>query len=80
MRFGAGQALEFAAGADIPETSISVVTGAGQRVTRAQLGGQKLGLVVTQRLWRLLDGELAGGTPCSTAGCPGNLSAPLPLL
>ncbi|KAL4443930.1 hypothetical protein ABPG75_011667 [Micractinium tetrahymenae] len=51
MRFATGQALEFAAGDSIPETTVSVLNGAGQRILRVPCSNERI--MVTQRLWRL---------------------------
>eukprot|EP00887_Chlorella_sp_A99_P005757 scaffold1.g5757.t1 len=51
MRFAAGQAQELAAAESILETTATVLNGAGQRMTKAALGGERI--VVVQRLWRL---------------------------
>ena len=60
MRFGTGQALEFNAGASIPETSVSVLNGGGQRLLKAPHSSERL--VVTLRLWRLpAEGQAAAG-------------------
>lgn len=53
MRFATGALTKLAVGASLPDTSIAVLNGAGQRLSRAFLGGQKTALAVTQRLWRL---------------------------
>lgn len=70
MRFATGQALAFCAGDAVPETSVAVVSGGGQRLTRAFYGGEKHGVVVTQRLWRLpAEGApLPGDAPLQPAG------------
>ncbi|PRW58303.1 Structural maintenance of chromosomes flexible hinge domain-containing 1 [Chlorella sorokiniana] len=51
MRFTTGQTLEFSAGATIPETTASVLNGAGQRMVKTAFTNERL--MVTQRLWRL---------------------------
>lgn len=51
MRFATGQALEFTAGDAIPETAVAVVSGGGQRLSKAPFTGERI--AVTQRLWRL---------------------------
>jgi hypothetical protein len=53
MRFATGQALEFAAGDAVPETSVVVMSAGGQRLVRSFYDGEKQTVVVTQRLWRL---------------------------
>lgn len=81
MRFAVGESMEFTAGDDIPETALSVVTGAGQRVTKAHMGGQKQNLAVTQRLWKLPEGEEAAGARGRCAGgCSRGATSPTPLL
>ncbi|KAK9820414.1 hypothetical protein WJX72_010046 [[Myrmecia] bisecta] len=57
------EALQLVAGDSLPETSITLLNGAKQRIVRALIGGQKRSLVVVQNLWRLPDnaqGEGAG--------------------
>lgn len=62
MRFATGQPLEFAAGDSLPETTAAVLSGGGQRMTKAPFSGERL--VVTQRLWRLPpEGGAAGAAP-----------------
>jgi hypothetical protein len=56
MRFAAGRVLPFTAGDVIPETTASIMNGAGQRLIKAFFGGEKQSLVVTQKLWRLPEG------------------------
>lgn len=53
MRFATGQVVEMVAGDDVPETSIAVLNGGGQKLVRAFYNGEKQALMVTQKLWRL---------------------------
>jgi hypothetical protein len=53
MRFATGQAVEMVAGDDVPETSIAVLNGSGQKLVRAFYNGEKQAVMVTQKLWRL---------------------------
>ncbi len=52
-----GKVHEFDAGDYIPETTLSVLNGAGQKMTKGQFAGERAAVVVTQRLWRLAEGE-----------------------
>ena len=56
LKLATGKVLECAAGDTLPETTLSILNGAGQRMTKGQFGGERAALVVTQRLWRLVDG------------------------
>ena len=60
MRLATGNAVQLAAGASLPETAVAVVNGAGQRMIRGTLGGERVAFAVVQRLWRL-EGAPAGG-------------------
>lgn len=53
----AAATLTVQAGHTIPETSIAVMNGQGNKVVQAFMAGSKQGLVVTQRLWRLTGGS-----------------------
>eukprot|EP00873_Tetraselmis_striata_P016358 jgi/Tetstr1/436622/TSEL_025418.t1 len=62
MRLSAGKgaaAVPFAAGDTIPETSITVLSQAGARITSAYMAGQRRSLAVTQTLYFLPGGQLA---------------------
>jgi hypothetical protein len=59
MRFATGEALEFAAGDAVPDAIVAVLSGAGQRLVRAHVGGERVALTVTQRLWKLPAGGAA---------------------
>ena len=55
MRLATGNAVELTAGSPIPPTTVGVVNGGGQQITRCQLAGQKQSLSIVQRLLRLED-------------------------
>ncbi len=57
LQLATGKTLELCAGDALPETTISVLNGAGQKMTRGQFAGERAAVVVTQRLWRLAGGE-----------------------
>ena len=59
MRLATGNAVQLAAGASLPETAVAAVNGAGQRMVRGTLGGERAAFTVVQRLWRL-EGAPAG--------------------
>jgi hypothetical protein len=48
--------VELTAGDTLPETTLSVLNGAGVKMIKAQFAGERAPVVVTQRLWRLVDG------------------------
>ena len=68
MRFATGQALEVAAGDCIPETTATVLNGAGQRMTKALVGSERFAL--TQRLWLLPQRADGGGEETAAAPPP----------
>ena len=43
--------LDYEAGADVPETSVCIMNGADQKVTKGHLGGEKQVYHLCQRLW-----------------------------
>lgn len=49
-RFSAGGTIELQPGDSLPETSVTVLSGAGQKLVRAFFGGAKQGLKVVQKL------------------------------
>lgn len=53
----AGTTFSLSAGAAIPETSARVTNGLGQPLVKALLGGQKIPLMLVQRLWRVKDNQ-----------------------
>lgn len=53
MRFATGEAVKMTAGDSIPETSLVVMSGGGQKLVRSFYNGEKQTLGVTQRLWWL---------------------------
>ena len=53
MRFATGNAVDLIAGGTLPETSVSVINGGGQKVVRSVLCGKKQNFTIVQRLWRL---------------------------
>lgn len=62
MNMATGKTLELRAGASLPATTVSVLNGAGQRMTKGQFAGEKVAIVVTQRLWHLTGGMPGVGT------------------
>ena len=63
MRLATGQVLEFVAGDTVPEASVSVLNGSGQRMLKTAFTNEKV--VVTQRLWRLPAGGLPEVAPAA---------------
>lgn len=54
MRLATGNAVALDAGATLPETTVAVLSGAGARLVRGALGGERRqAFSITQRLWRL---------------------------
>lgn len=63
MRLATGNAVALAAGAALPETDVAILSGAGARLVRGALGGERRqAFSITQRLWRLLPAA-AGAQP-----------------
>lgn len=61
MRLATGNVIRMAAGDLIPESQVVVANGAGQKMVRAVIRGEKQVLSVTQRLWRLSGAAAAAG-------------------
>ena len=76
LKLASGRSLQLAAGEAVPSSSVIVRNGAGQRLTKAFLEGQKQQLSVLQRLWRLTEasGELLHGAGLRYETVPGLLS------
>ena len=51
-----GEVLEIEAGQAVPETCVTILNGAKQKVVRGYLRGEKVSYSVTQRLWLLPEG------------------------
>lgn len=64
MRLATGNAVALDAGATLPETTVAVLSGAGARLVRGALGGERRqAFSVTQRLWRLAPAGVASKRP-----------------
>ena len=76
LKLASGRSLQLAAGEAVPSSSVIVRNGAGQRLTKAFLEGQKQQLSVLQRLWRLTEasGELLNSAGLRHETVPGLLS------
>ena len=64
MRLATGNAVALDAGATLPETTVAVLSGAGARLVRGALGGERRqAFSITQRLWRLAPAAVPGERP-----------------
>ena len=64
MRLATGNAVALDAGATLPETTVAVLSGAGARLVRGALGGERRqAFSITQRLWRLAPAAAPGERP-----------------
>ena len=74
--------LDYEAGADVPETSVCILNGTDQKVTKGHLGGEKQVYNLCQRLWYCATGtarqrHYAEGECSAKSGCKYPPSAPL---
>jgi hypothetical protein len=68
MKLCTGAVVDMAAGDTIPDTDVVVLSGAGQKLSRALLGGQKQQLKVLQQLYYLGPQAPAGAGAGAGAG------------